>query len=83
MERLATECRRGVRSYGSGVSRRDTKDFEPLPAILVVAAAVFVAAAFAFFHSGDRLTGAVFVAVAIGFLVVGALLWVWLNRRDS
>jgi preprotein translocase subunit SecY len=65
------------------VSRRDTKKFEPLPVVLVIGAAVFVAAAFAYFPSGHPLTGAVFIAVAIGFLFVGALLWIWLDHRDG
>lgn len=65
------------------VSRRDAKEFEPLPVLLVIGAAVFVAAAFVFFRSGDLLTGAVFLAAAIGFLLVGALLWIWLSRRGG
>jgi hypothetical protein len=65
------------------VSRRDTKEFEPLPVVLVIGAAVFVAAAFTYFRSGDPLTGGLFIGLAIGSLLVGALLWVWLSRRDS
>jgi membrane associated rhomboid family serine protease len=65
------------------VSRRDPDEFEPLPVVLVIAAAAFAAAAFVFFRSGDLLTGAVFVAAAISCLLVGALLWIWLSRRDN
>jgi len=65
------------------VSRREVDEFEPLPVVLVVAAGVFAAAAFVFFRSGDLLTGAVFVAAAIGCVLVGALLWIWLSRRDN
>jgi hypothetical protein len=67
----------------SRVSRRENKEFEPLPVIQLFGAATFAVAAFVYFRSGDLLTGAVFLAVAIGFLVSGALLWIWLSRREG
>jgi hypothetical protein len=45
----------------SRVSRRDTKEFEPLPVILMFGAATFAVAAFVYFRSADLLTGAVFL----------------------
>jgi len=65
------------------VSGRDTEEFEPLRVILAVVAAAFVAAGFVFFRSGYPLRGTLFSALAFGFLLVGALLWIRLSRRDN